>query len=277
MKIVDNGVLDPSFMDFTTPSDFAKQNLYCTPQFGHFYCNQYYHIKRDYLDLFLLLYVCRGTLHLEVDGHHYIAGSNQILLLDCRQPHYYYCNDSVEFLWFHFTGNNSIQYVEFLNKQNDMIYSGNHIDQLREHFDAVLSYAMISPLNEHRVSMNILQILAKLAAPAQHIFVSNHFINPAVQYINAHYEEPIDLAELAAACNVSPSQLIRNFKKYLNCTPHNYLLGYRLRQSKQLLVTTSMSIEEIAEKCGFNSASHYARAFRAKETISPSEFRNMRF
>jgi transcriptional regulator GlxA family with amidase domain len=54
-------------------------------------------------------------------------------------------------------------------------------------------------------------------------------------------------------------------------------LSYRLRQSKQLLLTTALSVDQIAERCGFNSASHFARAFRNENAISPSEFRGIRY
>lgn len=277
MKIVDNGVLEPSFMDFITPSVFAKNNLYCTPQFGHFYCSRDYHIERNHLDLFLLLYIRTGSLTIEAGGKQHIATGKQIALLDCRQPHRYYCSEDTEFLWFHFNGNNSEQYVDLLYEQSDMIFSDNHVPRLSEYFEAILSCAMTSPANEHRISMNICQILCRLAAPEKQPFVADHFISPAIQYINNHYEQPVDLEKLAELCLVSVSQLIRNFKKYLNCTPHQYLLSFRLRQSKLLLVTTSLSIESIAEKCGFNSTSHYARAFRTQERISPSDFRNVQF
>ncbi|WP_363673418.1 AraC family transcriptional regulator [uncultured Mitsuokella sp.] len=59
--------------------------------------------------------------------------------------------------------------------------------------------------------------------------------------------------------------------------PHEYVLLYRLRQSKHLLQTTADSIETIAEKCGFNSASHFARAFKHVNHMIPTDFRHLDF
>ena len=42
MQIVDTGVLTPSFMDFSLPSELAKSALYYCPQFGQFICNSDY-------------------------------------------------------------------------------------------------------------------------------------------------------------------------------------------------------------------------------------------
>jgi AraC-like DNA-binding protein len=102
-------------------------------------------------------------------------------------------------------------------------------------------------------------------------------LRPAIDHISRHYDADIDLDLLASLCCLSTSHLIRCFKRLANCTPHEYLLAYRLRQSKQLLLTTALSIDQIAERCGFNSASHFARAFRSENGISPSEFRSIRF
>ena len=48
------------------------------------------------------------------------------------------------------------------------------------------------------------------------------------------------------------------------------LLAYRLLKAKQMLLSDERSIEQIAEVCGFNSASRFARAFRKSSGISPS-------
>ena len=50
MQIVDTGVLTPSFMDFSLPSEFAKSALYYCPQFGQFICNSDYRIERNGID-----------------------------------------------------------------------------------------------------------------------------------------------------------------------------------------------------------------------------------
>lgn len=277
MKIVDVGVSNASFMDFTIPSDFARQALYYCPQFGHFYCNDNYYIERDFLDLFLLMYVCHGSLTVETQGRTYIANQGEIVLLDCRQPHRYYCKNSVDFLWFHFHGNSSIAYSEYLYTQSGVVFTGERIPELYRNFMAIIQGANAVIVNEHQISLNINQILCHLVNIRQNNSSTNSLLLPAIAYIRENYSTPITLDHLANLCLISKPHLIRCFKKHMSCTPHEYLLAYRLRQSKQQLIGTSLSVETIAEECGFNSASHFTRAFRKSTGITPTEFRKLQF
>ncbi len=276
MTIIDSGVLPPSFMDFTIPSNFARNALYYVLQFGHFYCDKHYHIHRENLEQFLLMYVCSGSMTIQAHGRSATAYPDQVILLDCRTPHQYFCTEDTDFLWFHFSGSSSVRYTSYLYEQSGLVFSGSHIQDTLHSFDRILTYSQEMPNNEHLVSMHIARILARLASPDRHV-ITQHGLEPAIQYIRDHFHEEISLDQLSALCSMSSSHFIRSFSKYLNRTPHEYLLSYRLQQSKQQLLTTNDSIEVIAERCGFNSASHFARAFRKSNNLSPSEFRNTEF
>lgn len=277
MKITDSGVIAPSFLDFTIPSEFARQNLYWILEYGHFYCNSHYSIGRKYLDSFLLIYVLKGRLNVETETIKASAEKDQIVLLDCHYPHTYYCEDSAEFLWFHFSGNNAEAYVEYLNRESGIFFTSEYAARLKTHFESVINNAQATIVNEHRISMYITRILCDLASPDIQMTPMHESLTSAVAYICEHYDEEISLEELADMCGLSVSHFIRSFRKYAGCTPHEYLLSFRLRQSKLMLWSTTDSIDEISVKCGFNSASHFARAFRKQEGITPTQFRKIQF
>lgn len=132
MKIVDIGVLENSFMDFLDPTPFAQKALYYITQFGHFYCNERYFIKRNYLDLFLLVYVVDGTLEVRASDMEVSVSKNQIAIVDCRSPHQYFSSDHCEFLWFHYNGSSSAAYLESLLEQYGIVFSGDHIQPLKQ-------------------------------------------------------------------------------------------------------------------------------------------------
>lgn len=273
MKIEDHGVIEPSFMDFIIPSEFAKEALYFVTKFGHFYCTRSYCVQRDFLDSFLLIYICHGTLIVETKNQRTEAQENQVVLLDCQYAHKYYCNTDTEFIWFHFDGSSSQSYVNYLYDKTGLIFDGSR--SLKHSFSSMLASLQNAVVNEHLVSASITHILSCMATPDAASPPSEHPLYPAISYITRHYSEEMDLSLLAGLCGLSISHFIRSFFKYTGYTPHGFLLLFRLRQAKQLLLTTSKSVEEIGELCGFNSASHFARAFKKQEQISPSEFRKI--
>lgn len=277
ISILDTGVLSNSFMDFMNVSDFAERALYYATRVGHFYCDQRYRVERDYLDLYLLFFVCQGTLCIESHDKTWTVEKNQIALLDCHYPHTYYSTGNLEFLWIHYNGCSSDAYGKLLHDRSGVVFTGSHISGLRKRFDTIIESVQSYLQNEHYISVNLHRLLSHLAASDARAEDMDGMLQPAIQYISEHYASHIDLDLLASLCNLSTAHLIRRFKQLANATPHQFLLSFRLRKSKQLLLTTSLPIDEIAELCGFHSASHFARAFRAENAMSPSMFRTLRF
>lgn len=278
MPIQDKGVLAPSTIDFSFPSPFVRRALYYTPEFGHFHCTESYRVERVHLESSLLMFVRAGIFYAENCAQTARAGAGEILLIDCRQPHIYGCCEAGDFLWFHFAGVSSAAYTEYLIHRSGLLYTGESIPPLERTFRNILAAGQYSMQGETLHSHRIDRILTALAAGrADRPEPATELLAPALRCIRNHYREPLSLETLAACCGMSASHLIRCFKKHLACTPHEYLLQYRLRQSKRLLQSSEDSVETIADACGFNSASHFARAFKAVHGMTPTAFRALEF
>ena len=97
-------------------------------------------------------------------------------------------------------------------------------------------------------------------------------------FIMHHYHEKLTLDDIAQGVNISKSYLSYLFKEVTGTTIMNFLMEFRLIQSRfQLLMNESLMIREIAEKCGFESASHFSRFFKKHTGVSPSEFRALEY
>ncbi len=93
-------------------------------------------------------------------------------------------------------------------------------------------------------------------------------------FVQKNYADKITLDDIAAAGNVSKSTCLVIFKKYLQDTPTNYLIGYRLKRAMRMLKDNNLSITDIAFAVGFSGVSYFAETFRKNYGCSPSEYRH---
>ncbi|MBE7092936.1 MAG: helix-turn-helix transcriptional regulator [Clostridiales bacterium] len=94
-----------------------------------------------------------------------------------------------------------------------------------------------------------------------------------LDYIHENYHNFIDNTVLADVVGYHPYYLNKIFSSAIGVTLHKYVTDYRINISEQLLLSSSLSIEEIALKTGFNTSLSFLSAFKKKNSISPSEFR----
>ena len=100
-------------------------------------------------------------------------------------------------------------------------------------------------------------------------------IQKMLSYIHEHYMESITLEDIARAANISRSEAGRCFNTYMNCSPIDALIQYRLQVAYGLLHETSLSLQEICDSCGFNSVNYFSRRFRLHYGYAPGQNRKM--
>ncbi|MFV8390764.1 substrate-binding domain-containing protein [Flavobacterium sp. LB1P71] len=105
--------------------------------------------------------------------------------------------------------------------------------------------------------------------------IEREFLNK----INLILEKNIDdssfsVENLASKLNISRVQLYRKVKAVLGIGVGDYVNNFRLEKAKELLMTTTMNISEIAYSCGFASPNYFSTTFKTKYGIPPKDFRN---
>ena len=101
-----------------------------------------------------------------------------------------------------------------------------------------------------------------------------HRLQIALDYIEQNLGEKLTLDLLAERVNINKYYLCRLFTKYLNITPHQYIIKQRIAKAEQLLKQEpSMQIVDIALRCGFASHSHFVRQFNQNAGMNPKTYR----
>ncbi|NHN31923.1 helix-turn-helix transcriptional regulator [Paenibacillus sp. S3N08] len=97
----------------------------------------------------------------------------------------------------------------------------------------------------------------------------------AAGWLQQHAFKQVALRELGASLDLSPVQFSRKFQAAYGTTPMDYLTAMRIQKAQTLLLETEMTLEQIAERCGYENGFYLSRMFSKKKGISPSLYRNM--
>jgi len=93
-------------------------------------------------------------------------------------------------------------------------------------------------------------------------------------YIHAHYQADLTVAELAAVAGLSRAHLTRAFTAAYHMPPHVYLNSVRIAQA-QALIRLGTPLAATAIDCGFADQSHLTRRFKGSVGVSPADWRRM--
>ena len=100
------------------------------------------------------------------------------------------------------------------------------------------------------------------------------FLQKALAFIHAHIsDETFDVEQLARSMAMSRMQLHRRLKPLVNQSPAHYIRDIRLEKAKILIEKEDLSIGEISFQVGFQSQSHFTRAFIEKYGVRPTAYR----
>lgn len=117
--------------------------------------------------------------------------------------------------------------------------------------------------SEHRQQLAVLMYTLRRSAK----------LGAAVELMSQHLESPLSSTDIADRVQLSPRQLERLFKQHCHTTPRRFYTDLRLRQARQLLLETGLSILSVSLATGFASQSHFTRCYRERYDRTPSQDR----
>ena len=127
---------------------------------------------------------------------------------------------------------------------------------------------------EYRIDALFLSILENLEKQSIEENADSIFINVqlAIDQMHASFSDPDfsirALAERLGYCN---SYFRRIFKSVTQKSPRDYLVELRIEHAVNLLQSGYYNVEQVSERCGFNSAKYFSTAFKAVTGRSPSK------
>jgi transcriptional regulator GlxA family with amidase domain len=94
-----------------------------------------------------------------------------------------------------------------------------------------------------------------------------------ISWAREHLHDRVSVDELAARAMMSRRTFARRFKAATGTTPHAWLLAQRLNRAEHLLETTELSVEEIAHRIGYGTATVFREQFALRRGVGPRDYR----
>ena len=102
-------------------------------------------------------------------------------------------------------------------------------------------------------------------------------IENVTAYINDHYAFDLPQERLAKIACMGATKLKTSFRLYHDCTITEYIQQRRMSQAEYLLSSTDLTIGQVAQTVGYQSASRFAELFRKSTGLLPNEYRKISF
>ncbi len=98
-------------------------------------------------------------------------------------------------------------------------------------------------------------------------------LRKVVDWVHAHLDEEIMVADLAKIAGMNGAQLERRMKRIFKLSVGQFVRKLRIDRAAQLLRESDLGIAEIALRCGYSEQSSLTRQFKSAVGCPPGEFR----
>lgn len=285
------------FLDRTNVSRFSLQLNHCgiqecAPGYTYsFHANPYH----------LIHFVLEGNGFLELNHRLANVQAGQAFYIPAGVSAKYYASltDPWKYGWVGFYTNTATPFLSLLFQNENVIYYKMPADEVEKNLLSIISVTdgRLSQYSQYDSSVfpgeqftTILKLSDSLRANSRMLDFFSDLLSfripedisrpsedsPALKakaFMDAHYNEPIKMQDVASSLNIHPNYLCAVFKKTYGQTPSNYLRSIRMAQAAMLLILTDHSVSMIAESLGYANPFQFSAVFKSCYGLSPSAYR----
>jgi len=98
----------------------------------------------------------------------------------------------------------------------------------------------------------------------------------AEAYLRNHFTEELTIEKVADYLSIDRRYLYKLFRKYSGISPKQYLSNIRISRATELLLTSDLSVTQIAEAVGYKDSLQFSTFFKKQTGLSPKKYRELR-
>lgn len=214
-------------------------------------------------------------------GQESFVEAKDVFLFPATQPHFYEpISEKWQVKWITFSGCDLDKTMQELDILDNKPVHFDDIGLLESLFDNMLRLvAGRQPFYIHSCAPLLYEFVieifkAKHRRSSVDTTSDSCYVSKITEYIRQHFDEYITLEELALLIGHSKQFVCRIFKKEMGLRPFEYITQCRLQKAKQLLINTTLPVNQIGKLVGYEDKSYFGHIFRKYEHKSPQQYRD---
>ncbi|KGE17155.1 helix-turn-helix transcriptional regulator [Paenibacillus wynnii] len=256
----------------------------CYPEFLGHYTDFPQHTERrgeGFLNSYNLHLIFGGEGYVFHDGERIQMGKGRGFIYP-RGAYQQYGSDPSEpwdVRWIHFKTEISLPLLEEVDQSRGSFFTFDLGTGLESIFDEMYRLsANYETHSEPRLSALLYEVLGTLLQNSEPLHGSvpmevRRSIRSAADVIHGACERPWTLDSMARLSGYSNYHFLRLFRVIMGKTPNRFLTDCRLARAKLLLVSSELSVAQIAQGAGFSQSSYFIKVFKEVEGMPPNQYR----
>lgn len=245
------------------------------------------------IDTFVLLIGLEGEVYIKQKDEEYQLSEGDAIILVPGLFHEGFkpCSKNSSYLWCHFKCedwntivNCEVESLIDMHSDTTLLFPTyfkcHEVDKAILLFKSIISYgrniSSSNVINNYLLSALLLELnrQAHEYICEFHKHINEGKIKYLLEFIRANSNKMLTLDDYSKHFGYNPFYLSKLFKKNLGVSFKQYIICERLKKAKKMLLTTPLSIKEIAYACGFKDEKYFMKVFKKHEHLTPSEYRN---
>ncbi|NLK68324.1 MAG: AraC family transcriptional regulator [Clostridiaceae bacterium] len=154
-------------------------------------------------------------------------------------------------------------------------------DKLKDCLSTMISVARLNTSSELMLLGHLYIFLSLLIQnnheTSQHLsksFEQEKYVRKVIEFISKNYSGKISISDIASYIGLDRSYLYVIFNRFMNISPQNFLINYRVERAVDLMQNPELTIGDISRSVGYEDPFQFSKIFKKIKGVSPSEFRN---
>lgn len=254
---------------------------------GQFLADEGFIHRHRCLPSSLLLIGVEGEVHMQEDDRRFTLKPGDALILRAGHPHVGWAQSEqrISYYWTHFrceidsaTDSNERPYEEEAER---CVFIPQHITGIPSekwtiHFHELMDMSESSFTHPKACDYQLSVLLMSLQGAYWDARSSRYdsLIYRLMEYLRINSRRALSLQELSEEFGYNPDYLSVYFRRHVGISFKEHIHRLRIQKVKKLLLTTSMSVKEIAALEGYNDIKYFSKVFKNYEHMTPSAYRN---